>query len=97
MERHRYLVAYDISEPRRLQRVYQEMLGWGTRLQNSVYLCDLTRGELVRLRRRLLDLIDRQEDSVAILDLGDPESRYAATIDTLGKKPPLPDNGPAIY
>lgn len=97
MRRRRYLVAYDISEPRRLRRVYEEMLGWGTRLQDSVYVCDLTKAELVRMRRRLLDLIDRGADSVAILDLGVPATPRAVVIETLGRPPALPDNGPGIF
>lgn len=97
MERRRYVVAYDIREPRRLRAVYEEMLGWGRRLQYSVYVCDLTRGELLRMRRRLLELIDTRADSVVIFDLGVPESAQAVEVETLGIAPQLPENGPAIF
>jgi len=97
MERRRYLVAYDIANDRRLREVYREMLGWGTRLQYSVYLCDLTRPELIKLRRKLLELIDRDDDSVAIFDLGVPASSRAVVPEILGRPPTLPQQGPAIY
>ena len=97
MQRHRYLVAYDISGSRRLRDVYQEMLGWGNRLQYSVYLCDLTRPELLRLRRRLLELIQRDADSVVIFDLGAPDTNRAVVPEVLGRPPVLPQTGPAIY
>lgn len=97
MERRRYLVAYDITNDRRLREIYREMLGWGSRLQYSVYLCDLTKPELIRLRRRLLDLIEPREDSVAIFDLGVPTSKHAVIPETLGRPPSLPPAGPAIY
>ncbi|PFG73081.1 CRISPR-associated endonuclease Cas2 [Tepidiforma thermophila] len=97
MERRRYLVAYDIADDRRLRDVYREMLGWGSRLQDSVYLCDLTRPELIKLRRKLLELIDRDDDSVAIFDLGVPTSSRAVVPEILGRPPNLPQQGPAIY
>jgi len=96
-ERRRYLVAYDISDPRRLRTVYQEMLGWGTRLQYSVYVCDLTKGELIMMRRQLLRLIDASTDSVVIIDLGVPTTRRAVVIEALGQRKELPNSGPAVY
>lgn len=97
MQRRRYLVAYDISDDRRLRDVYQEMLGWGTRLQYSVYLCDLTGPELIRMQRALLELIDRDDDSVVIIDLGEAAASRHAPIRVLGKPVPLPQDGPAVY
>jgi len=96
-ERLGVVVAYDIREPGRLRAVYEEMFGWGRRLQYSVYVCDLTRGELLQMRRRLLDLIDTRADSVVILDLGVPESPHAVQVETLGIRPELPENGAAIF
>lgn len=97
MQRRRYLVAYDIADERRLRDVYREMLGWGTRLQYSVYLCDLSRPELIQLRRKLRDLIAPDADSVAIFDLGVPSTSREVVPEFLGRQPTLPHQGPAIY
>lgn len=97
MQRRRYLVAYDISDERRLRSVYQEMLGWGTRLQYSVYLCDLTGPELTRMQRALRDLIDAKDDSVVIIDLGEAAVDRDCPIRTLGRPVSLPQGGPAVY
>ncbi len=97
MQRRRYLVAYDIADQRRLREVHQEMLGWGTRLQYSVYLCDLTKPELIRMRRKLASLIDESNDSIVLFDLGIPDTSHAVVPEVLGRAPTLPRAGPAIY
>jgi CRISPR-associated endonuclease Cas2 len=37
-----YLVAYDIADPKRLQRVHRTMRGYGDPLQYSVFRCILS-------------------------------------------------------
>ncbi len=37
----RYLVSYDICDPKRLRRVAKILEGFGTRLQYSVFECPL--------------------------------------------------------
>ena len=39
--RHNYVVTYDISDPKRLRKVYKMMLGYGEHLQLSVFQCEL--------------------------------------------------------
>lgn len=70
MSRRRYLIAYDIAEPRRLRHVIRVMEGVGTRLQYSVFLCDLSRRELLLWRASILDAVNLAEDSVILIDLG---------------------------
>ena len=50
MRRGRYLVAYDIRDPRRLREVHRIVKGYGVSLQYSVFVCDLTFKELCALR-----------------------------------------------
>ena len=47
--RRRYLVAYDVSHPKRLRLVYRKMLGYGHPLQYSVFQCDLSAVEKLKL------------------------------------------------
>ncbi|RAX19611.1 MULTISPECIES: CRISPR-associated endonuclease Cas2 [unclassified Actinomyces] len=69
--RRRYLIAYDIRKPGRLRRICKLMEANGERLQYSVFICDLTRSELVHLRADGERIMNLDEDSVVIVDLGE--------------------------
>src|SRR5205085_6102238 len=64
-----YLVAYDISDPKRLRKVATACEDFGHRKQYSVFLCRLSATDFVRLRSRLYDLINLKEDQVLFLQL----------------------------
>jgi CRISPR-associated protein Cas2 len=64
-----YLVCYDISDERRLTRVYSLMKQRGIHVQYSVFHCRLTWPELVELKGRLRELIDEKEDDVRVYPL----------------------------
>jgi CRISPR-associated protein Cas2 len=68
--RRRYLVAYDIREDRRLRNIATCMEGYGTRIQYSVFVCDLSDREAVLMRGDIEDRMRPSEDSVMIIDLG---------------------------
>ena len=70
MARNRYIVAYDVADPKRLQQTYKVMLGYGDRMQLSVFACDLSRIELARLREDLADLLDYSQDRILLVDVG---------------------------
>lgn len=93
MPRRRHLIAYDIANPRRLRRVCTIMEGYGQRLQYSVFLCDLTNGELARWEMDILPEMKLTEDSIIIIDLGEPGSK---TIRTLGVSRSMPSTGAVI-
>lgn len=77
-----YLVAYDISDPKRLRRVAQACEDFGYRKQLSVFLCRLSPTEFVRLRSRLYDLINREQDQVLFIPLC---ARCVNAIEALGR------------
>lgn len=83
-----YLVAYDICDPKRLRKVAQTCEDFGFRRQYSVFLCRLTAADLVRLKSRLYDIIDLQEDQVLIIPLC---PRCAAQTEALGLPIEAPD------
>jgi CRISPR-associated protein Cas2 len=63
------LVTYDVSTVekagvRRLRRVAQACEDYGTRVQNSVFECQVGQQEWVMLRDRLLTEIKKDEDSL---------------------------------
>lgn len=64
-----YIVAYDISDPKRLRKVATACEDYGTRKQFSVFLCRLSATDFVRLRSRLYDLINLEKDQVLFIPL----------------------------
>ena len=93
MARRRYLIAYDICEPKRLRRVCKTMDEYGERLQYSVFICDLSRTELIHARAKVEREMDLGEDSVVIVDLGEP---HTAKFTFVGQRRDLPTSGPRI-
>ncbi len=81
---HAYVVAYDISDPKRWRRVFKTMHGYGRWLQLSVFHCRLDGGRRAETAMTLESLIDRDEDHVLILDLG-PAEDVELAVESLGK------------
>lgn len=96
MARRRFLVAYDICDDKRLRRVHRIMKAYGWPMQYSVFVSDLDRMELIELRLELAHEIDHSEDSIAIIDVGDPTERGRQCFEFMGVTPPLPTAGPVI-
>ncbi len=74
MNRTLYLIAYDIADDKRLNRVREFLKGYSTGGQKSVYECFLTDGELRYITEKLAWLIDEEEDRVHIFTM-DARSR----------------------
>ncbi len=96
-ERTRYLLAYDIRHPRRLRRVHRVASDHGEALQYSVFVCDLTRSELLVLKSRLMAEMNAREDSVGIFDLGAAQGRGLLCVEFIGTRRPLPDVGATVW
>lgn len=94
-DRTRYLLAYDIRQPRRLRRVHSVAKGYGEPLQYSLFVCDLTRIELLALKGDLMNVMNVREDSVGIFDLGPPTGRGVQCVEFIGTRRPLPSAGDA--
>ena len=94
MARRRFLVAYDIREDRRLRSVASCMEGYGTRIQYSVFVCDLSDQEAVVMRGDLEIRMKQSEDSVMIVDLG--RAGESGRFLFLGHHERLPASGAVI-
>jgi CRISPR-associated protein Cas2 len=77
-----WLVAYDISDDRRLRKVAQTCEDFGYRKQYSVFLCRVSATEFVRLRSRLYDIISLTEDQVLFIPLC---PKCVAQIEAIGR------------
>jgi len=69
-----YLIAYDITDDKRLNRVREFLKGYSTGGQKSVYECFLTDAELRYVVEVLADIIDDEEDRVHVFTM-DARSR----------------------
>jgi len=83
--RYVYIVTYDISDPKRLRRVYQLMMGFGDHLQLSVFECELNARELLQLRHALGEIIHHEQDQVLFVNVGPVEGRGDTSITALGR------------
>src|SRR5262249_30637126 len=64
MSRTRYLVSYDVCDPKRLRKVARSLEGFGVRLQYSVFECPLDDLRLAKLKAELQPLLNHDEDQV---------------------------------
>jgi CRISPR-associated protein Cas2 len=79
-----YLVCYDIADDKRLRRVFKTCKNYGDHLQFSVFECDLSTTEKVRLETALKGIIDSTKDQVMFVRLGPAEGRGDRVITALG-------------
>ena len=87
MDRTLYLVAYDITNNRRLNRVRHFLKGYSTGGQKSVYECFLTDGELGYVKKKLERLIREDEDRVHIFTMDGRSRTHALGIGVQPKDP----------
>jgi CRISPR-associated protein Cas2 len=90
-----YIVAYDISDPRRWRRVFRLMNGYGEWVQLSVFQCRLSRRRRIELKFALGEIIDHAQDHVVILDLR-PAAGIRLRVESLGKPFTVVERGPVI-
>jgi CRISPR-associated protein Cas2 len=95
--RHRYVVAYDVTDPKRLKLVHKKMCGFGDWLQYSVFRCDLSDVELTLMKEAIGAIINHAEDRVMLVDIGPVDGRGAAAFEFLGVgRAPAPGEGAVI-
>jgi len=83
--RHKYIITYDITEAKRLNRVCKTLKGYGEHLEYSVFECDLADSEMIILKGKLSDIINHREDQVLFIDLGSVMSAHIDCVDSLGR------------
>lgn len=82
----RWFVCYDVCSPPRLRKVHKKMKSYGQPLQYSVFACDLSPREKRQLVAALQQVIDEDEDSIMLVDLGRADSHAGAAIEFLGER-----------
>lgn len=82
------LITYDINTTsadgsKRLSKVAKVCTNYGQRVQNSVFECNLDAAMLVMVIKKLKDIINENEDSLRIYNLG---NNYSSRIEHYGTK-----------
>jgi len=80
----RYLISYDICDPKRLRRVAKLLEGYGIRLQYSVFECVLDELRLRELQAELHPILHHDEDQVLFVSLGPGSGDSTLIITALG-------------
>ena len=93
------LVTYDIATKtahgrRRLQKIAKICQNHGQRVQNSVFECVVDSTQLVELKRKLKSIIDPEEDTLRIYQLG---NNYKNKIEHIGVRESLDIEAPLIF
>lgn len=82
------VIVYDVNtgDPageRRLRRVAKVCVDYGQRVQNSVFECLADAVTLAKIKHQLLEIIDKDKDSLRFYNLG---NRYSSRIEHYGAK-----------
>ncbi len=94
--RNRYLVSYDVSDPKRLRKTFKKMRGFGEAVQYSVFLCPLSPQERILLVQALREIVNEREDRVMLVDLGPSDGRGSDCFQFLGHHLALPETGAVV-
>lgn len=92
------LVTYDVSTTsekgqRRLRKISKVCLDYGQRVQNSVFECQIDPTQFVVFKKRLLDIICEEEDSLRFYNLG---KEWDQRVEHYGIKKSWNPNSPLI-
>lgn len=83
------LITYDVNTEdaqgrKRLRQIAKQCVNYGQRVQNSVFECVLDASQCLQLQHKLLQLMDKEKDSLRFYYLG---NQYRGKIEHFGAKP----------
>ena len=92
------LVSYDVSTvdaagKKRLRKVAKECVNYGQRVQNSVFEVDVDYGTFLKLKDRLMKIIDEEQDSLRFYYLG---NNWKRRVEHIGAKETYDPEGSLI-
>lgn len=92
------LVSYDVSTVdaagrKRLRKGAKECVNYGQRVQNSVFEVDVDYGTFLKLKDRLMKIIDEEQDSLRFYYLG---NNWKRRVEHIGAKETYDPEGSLI-
>lgn len=93
------LITYDVSTvdnagKKRLRKVAKACQNYGQRVQNSVFECVVDAAQLAELKIKLINIIDKKQDSLRFYRLG---NNYKNKVEHIGVKESVNIEGPLIF
>ena len=89
------LVSYDVStvDAAGRKRLRKECVNYGQRVQNSVFEVDVDYGTFLKLKDRLMKIIDEEQDSLRFYYLG---NNWKRRVEHIGAKETYDPEGSLI-
>lgn len=93
------LVTYDVNTEtdagkKRLRRVAKTCIGYGIRVQNSVFECNVDLSQFKFMKDEILNIIDKDADSIRFYHLG---NHYSGKIEHYGVDHGLDQEKPIVF
>lgn len=79
------VVAYDIPDHKRRERLRKSLMRFGNAVQKSVFECDLTRRQIEQMERVVQGIISPAEDNVRYYQMC---KNCAVEVQVFGGEPP---------
>lgn len=73
----------DVAGQKRLRKVARHCVNYGQRVQNSVFECVADAATMIKIKAKLLEIVDLEKDSLRFYHLG---NNYARKIEHYGAK-----------
>lgn len=64
-----YLIGYDITDPKRLQKIHRRMLDYATPIQYSIFLLEGEIKELKACLSDILEIFNKKQDDLRVYPL----------------------------
>lgn len=64
-----YLIGYDITDPKRLQKIHRRMLDYATPIQYSIFLLEGGAKELKACLNDILEILNKKQDDLRVYPL----------------------------
>ncbi len=92
------LITYDVATAdaagrKRLRHIAKVCLDYGQRVQNSVFECKVDIVQLLKLKNKLLEIMDTEHDSIRVYNLG---RNWQNNVEHYGQKQPYNPEGTLI-
>lgn len=92
----RFLIAYDIRDDCRRDRLAKYLQRHGDRVQYSVFIIDASPARIARLRHHVRGIIRVSQDSVLFCDLGPVQKVTSAKFAFMGQARPIMGGDSAV-
>lgn len=89
------LIAYDVDTTdaagrKRLRKIAKVCVNYGQRVQNSVFECSANAATFVKVKGKLLEIMDKEKDSLRFYHLG---NNWHGKVEHFGAKPSYDPDG----